>query len=226
MRIPALGVFAAFAAALCAAQVQPVEGEYIEDRSNHVYGCYCEWSGESVTGGTEAILGWRITRGAFDGVDLAGVRVAAVIRGEATLSQGNAARASVLILDQRASAAQRRAAGRWLIAQFGALLGEVLERRVHEIEFSRTAERATLKVRGLINMEVRKARPAEDSLPGSTHWYDPFIPLTEPVLGTTLHTAYQGQEFNRQWDKSEPGVRGYFGTFRLETRPRSVKEES
>lgn len=226
MRCPSLRILGALAAAACASPAQIIEGEYIEERSNHVYGCYCEWSGESVTGGTEAVLAWRFTRGEFEGVNLAGVRAGAVIRGEATLSQGHAARATVFILDRRASAAQRRAAERWLTAQFGPLFGDVLERRVHEIEFSRSAARAVFKVPGLISMEVRKARPEEDSLPGAIHWYDPFIPLAETVLGTTLHTAYQGQEFNRKWDKSEPGVRGYFGTFRLQTRPQPAREES
>lgn len=226
MRNLPFGILAAMGGLLLAAQAQTVEGEYIEDRSNHVYGCYCEWSGESVTGGTEAILGWRFTRGAFDGVNLAGVRAVAVIRGEGTLSQGSAARVSVLILDRRASTAQREAAAGWLTRQFGPLLGEVIERRVHDIEFSRSAERARLKVAGLISMEVRRARPAEDSLPGATLWYDPFIPLVESVLGTTLHTAYQGEQFNRKWDKSEPGVRGYFGLFRVESLPLSTREAS
>jgi hypothetical protein len=33
-----------------------IQGLCVEDRSNHVHGCCCEWSGESQTGGREAIL--------------------------------------------------------------------------------------------------------------------------------------------------------------------------
>lgn len=217
MRLRNLVIVAALAPAIGLAQ--PVEGDYIEDRSNHVFGCYCEWSGESVTGGTDATLGWRFTRGAWQGVNLAGVKLALVIQAQATLSQGQPPRRSVLVLDRAATAQQRRAAERWLAHHFAPLLGDVIERRVLAIEFGREPERAWLSVPNLINMQVRKARPKEDSLPGSTLWYDPFIPLVESELGTTLHTAYKGDEFRRQWDKHEPGVRGYFGTFRISERP-------
>ena len=202
--------------ALAFSQISVIEGDYIEDRSNHVYGCYCEWSGESVTGGTEATLGWRFTRGVYAGVSLAGVKAALVMQGQSTLSQGAPARRSVLVLDRRATPAQRHAAAQFLAAHFGAILGDIIEPRVLDIEFKRPPYSPPLKAPGLISMEIRRARPAEDSLPGATLWYDPFIPLTVAVLGTTLHTAYQGREFSRRWDKTEAGVRGYFGTFRIE----------
>ncbi len=42
-----------FPVLLCAqaALSQEVAGQYIEDRSNKVFGCYCEWSGEGEYGG-------------------------------------------------------------------------------------------------------------------------------------------------------------------------------
>lgn len=197
------------------AQEAAVEGDYLEDRSNHVYGCYCEWSGESVTGGTEATLGWRFTMGSFEGVNLAGTRLALVIRSQATLSQGQPPRRSVLVLDKGATAAQQEASARWLKRHFPELLGEIVERRTERIEFTRESNRASLRVPGLIRMEVRKANPSQDSLPGSITWYDPFIPLTEATLSTTLQTSYEGSELEQRWNRQEPGVRGYFGSFRI-----------
>jgi len=218
MRYLILVVTGAFAAALPGAQTQTVEGDYIEDRSNHVHGCYCEWSGESVTTGNEATLAWRFRRGAYEGVDLAGVRIAAVIKGDATLSQGNAARKSVLMLDKAATEAQRQASARLLAEHFGDLIGAVIGRLTLDIEFSREADRAALTVPGLLNVEMRKAQLPDDALPGAIRWYDPFIALEEYELGTTLNTAYKGTEFNYRWNISDPGTRGYFGTFRLDGR--------
>lgn len=63
------------AASLGAQPPGVLSGDYLEGRSNKVLGCYCEWSGESQTGGHEAILAWRIRSGAWRGTSLAGVRM-------------------------------------------------------------------------------------------------------------------------------------------------------
>jgi len=55
-----------------------VSGQYLEDRSNRVYGCPCEWSSEYASSGREAVLAWRIESGEYDGENLAGLRLAAV----------------------------------------------------------------------------------------------------------------------------------------------------
>jgi hypothetical protein len=57
---PEACLFLLCATLLPAEQPSVIQGDYIEDRSNHVYGCYCEWSGESETNGKEATLAWNI----------------------------------------------------------------------------------------------------------------------------------------------------------------------
>lgn len=192
-----------------------VAGDYIEGRSNHVYGCYCEWSGEGVTGGREAILAWSVREGRFEGVPLEGVRMAAVIVGEATLSMGAAPRTSILFLDSSASEAQRQAAERLLRRHFARLLGEVRNVHVAPIRFRREAERATLSVGEMLNLTMRRALLPDDVLQGATLWYDPFIPLVESTLGTTLNHRYWGEDFDQRWAHSEPTTSGYFGRFEL-----------
>ena len=219
MRNPILRLSAALCAPMLAAQVLVVEGDYIEDRSNHVHGCYCEWSGESIYSGTEVTLAWQFRRGSHEGIALAGVRIAAVLRSESTLSIGDPPRRSVLVLDQTASPAQRRATELWLTAHFGPLLGQVIDRLARDIEFSRTSEHALVRIPGLLNVEMRKSQLPGDALPGAIRWFEPFIPLDTYELGTTLNTAYQGREFNYRWNISDPGARGYFGTFQLAEPP-------
>jgi hypothetical protein len=199
-----------------AVQAQPFLADYVEDRSNRVYGCYCEWSSENVISGREAILAWHVRSGCYRGVDLAGVSVAAVIEGEDNLSRGHPPRKSVLILSEAASAEQRSAAEAWVRDRYGALLGSVLQVYTFPLSFLRQGDQVSLKVGDHLQLEMRTARPETDTMQGATHWYDPFIPLQDATLATSLRSKYSGGEFNRRWDWSDPGITGYFGTIRLE----------
>ena len=203
---------------LCAPQEPVLRGDYLEDRSNHVHGCYCEWSGESVTGGREAILAWKIRSGTYRGANLAGVRIAAVIRGEGTLSIGSSPRPSVLLIESSATKAQRQAAERLVREHYGHLVGTLVNVRAAEIDFTREPERAVLRIKDLLNVEMRKAKLPEDGLQGAILWFDPFIPLEESTLGTSLQDSYSGPEFNYLWSKNDGGTTGYFGTFSLTPR--------
>ncbi|MCC6857270.1 MAG: DUF1326 domain-containing protein [Bryobacterales bacterium] len=206
------------AAGLAAAQTSVIQGDYIEDRSNHVYGCYCEWSGESQTAGKEAVLAWHVRSGEYRGTPLNGVKMAAVIVGERTLSMGKAARRSVLAFDAAAGPAERRAAEALLREKYGALLGEVVSVQVMPIEFQREDERAALRIGDVVRLEMRKAKPDQDGMQGATLWFDPFIPLRESSIGTTLQATYSGDEFNHKWKREHPEMTGYFGTFTLALR--------
>jgi len=73
-----------------------VKGQYLEDRSSRVYGCPCEWSSESISNGREAVLGWKFESGRYEGEDLAGLGLAAVLAGKATLSEATTLRRSTV----------------------------------------------------------------------------------------------------------------------------------
>jgi len=213
--VGACAMFALLAWPSCGQQRREVIGDYIEGRSNHVYGCYCEWSGEGVTGGREAILAWAVREGSFEGVSLAGVKMATVIVGESTLSMGQAPRTSILFFDSAASPAQRQAAERMVRRHYARLLGEVRNVHVVPIRFRREADTATLSVGEMLTLTMRRAVLPDDVLQGATLWYDPFIPLEESTLGTTLKNRYWGQDFDQRWVHEEPTTSGYFGRFRL-----------
>ncbi|MCS7041518.1 MAG: DUF1326 domain-containing protein [Bryobacteraceae bacterium] len=195
-------------------QTAPIHGLYVEDRSNHVHGCYCEWSGESQTGGREAILAWHFLGGEHDGVSLAGAKAAAVLRGESTLSMGYATRASVLFIDG-ATAEQRRAVESLLREKYGYFFGRVLRVAHAEIDMEVTPAGARVRVPGALALEVRKAVLPDDALPGATRWYDPFVPLVEAELGTRLLSRFMARDFGYVWNDHEPATSGYYGRFVL-----------
>src|SRR5438270_13489278 len=69
-----------------AASAQPrITGDYIETRSAAIYTGQCFANGEVGLVGNEAILGWRVQNGAWDGVRLDGLSVVAAVRARATL---------------------------------------------------------------------------------------------------------------------------------------------
>jgi hypothetical protein len=143
-----------------------------------------------MTGGREAILAWAISEGSFEGTPLAGTRMAAVVVGEKTLSMGEAPRTSILFFDQAATAPQRQAAERLLRQHHGRLLGPIRNVHTVPIEFRREADRATLRVGEMLTLTMRRAVLPDDVLQGATLWYDPFIPLVESTLATTLTNRY------------------------------------
>ncbi|MFZ5927558.1 MAG: DUF1326 domain-containing protein [Acidobacteriota bacterium] len=189
-----------------------IQGLYVEDRSNHVHGCYCEWSGESQTSGREAVLAWQFLEGDYGGVSLAGAKAVAVLRGEASLSMGYSSRESVLLIDAE-PADQRRAVESLLRDKYGLFLGRVLRTSQVEIQMEVGPEGARVHVPGTLALEVRKAVLPEDALPGATKWYDPFVPLAEAQLGTRVLSRFSARDFNFVWNEREPATSGYYGRF-------------
>ena len=216
MRYPGIFVIAFLTAVVAVAQQpQAVRGDYLEARSNHVYGCYCEWSGEAITSGREAILAWAIRTGEYQGVNLAGVKVAAVIVSRASLSAGADPRRNALFFDPSSSRDQQKATQALLSKEYGDLLGEVVRVHVLPVEFQESSGEVHLMAGDFVHVSMRKAQLPDDAMKGATLWYDPFIALTESTLATTLNSRYVGSDFDRYWDDTDRGVKGYYGRFAL-----------
>lgn len=209
------------------AQDGAIRGDYVEDRSNHVHGCYCEWSGQSQTGGREAMLAWRIQSGSYGGIDLSGTVFTLVVLGEANLSFGWAAqfapppRRSVLVIGEGASPSQSRAIEALIRERFSVMAGRILAVRQAPVDFQISPGGASVSSPRLFEMRMRKARLPEDNLPGAARWYDSFLPMAEGELGTTLINRWSGNEFRLTWTREEPTTSGYYGTFVFFPRPQT-----
>jgi hypothetical protein len=192
-----------------------VTGQYLEDRSNRVYGCPCEWSSESASNGREAVLAWKIESGTYGGEALAGLRLAAVLAGSYTLSDATTLRRSTLYADAGAPEPQRRAGVAWLRSRFGDMLGSVQAVHTVPIEFQFAPGSVAVRVGSVLEVELRQADFGLDTMPWATLLYDPFLKLTSSTLGTALHTRYAGPELAIGWrrDDTITAITGYFGTF-------------
>jgi len=69
-----------------------LRGDYVEVRTASVFAGACHFNGEVVTTGREAMMAWNVTSGKWQGIDLTGVRVLAIVSSDANLAEANAAR--------------------------------------------------------------------------------------------------------------------------------------
>ncbi len=189
-------------------------GDYLETRSNEVYTCACLYSGERYLSGQEAILGWQIHRGEWEGKPLAGTKVVAVVVGDRNLDFVETRRKSLLFIDTPVAEAERLA-----LNLFGRLyapvLGEIVGVRRTPIRFEADGRTAHVEVENLA-VTLRKAQLPADAHPGSYLWYQPFIRLSNPELAVTLRNEFWGTEFDRRWRVTYPHITGFFGTFSTE----------
>ncbi len=101
-----------------------ITGKYIEARTCDVWTGPCFANAEMNLGGKHAVLAWSVDKGELNGVTLNGLSVVVVVAASDTLGleQTGPAKA-VLIVDSRASSAQRKALVNLAKQQAGAWFG-------------------------------------------------------------------------------------------------------
>lgn len=206
--------------AAIADQSEPtIEGNYIEVRSCDVYIGSCFANGEVNTIGKEAIMTWAVTQGSWAGVELDGLNVIAVVRASATL--GDVAHSpyparSVLIVDQRASLAQKTA----LIDMAKALGGKLVEDVVLvksspinvAVNTGAAEGGATVSAEGLVDITSRSLRESDKQCANDKAYYPPLTSIRNAVPHATERAAYHGEGLGIRWDDAYRNST-YIGTF-------------
>lgn len=106
--IAALAAFATVPAA--PADAETLRGEYLEARTADIYTGPCFSNAEMYIKGREAVAAWKIRSGSWNGVDLSGLKVVAVLVGDSTfMFDDPAACRSVVVVDEAADSDQRDA---------------------------------------------------------------------------------------------------------------------
>src|SRR5262245_13091466 len=77
-----------------------ITGDYIEARTASVFAGACHFGGEYLSNGRDAVMAWSFTSGSFNGVDLAGVRVAAAVTSSANLRETDVSHKSEIVIDK------------------------------------------------------------------------------------------------------------------------------
>ena len=75
-----LSVLALAAPALIAGGKGSVTGAYVEARTAEVFSGGCIMNSEAETVGKQAVLAWKVDRGSFNGINIDGLSVVALVR--------------------------------------------------------------------------------------------------------------------------------------------------
>ena len=190
-----------------------LRGDYVEVRTASVFAGACHYNGEVVTTGRDAMMAWNVTSGKWQGVDLSGVRVLAIVSADANLGEDNAARQSEIIIDSNASRTQALAMINVLKEKYAASLGNVVEVRSAPIKFERIGRTyAVVTNEAAINVE---AMPNDlcCKMPNLV-WYSPLVGLENRKVGYTSKALYSGKVVGEPWSRSGENS-AFYGTFSL-----------
>ncbi|AMY11975.1 hypothetical protein LuPra_05245 [Luteitalea pratensis] len=208
-------VFLTLAATTLSAAPASLEGTYLEARTAEVFAGGCVINSEAGTTGREAVLAWKVDRGQFNGVALDGLSVMAAVAGDTNLGVheigGERAQTrTAIVVDARATAAQRTA----LIAMVQALstrtVSDVVEVTSAPIEFV-AGEKDVRIASGAFRLAVHKELDHTMSC-GNKQWFSPLATVHHAQAGTTLENAFSGNSLGTKW--SDPNKRSaFYGTF-------------
>lgn len=178
-----------------------VRGDYVEARTASVFAGACHYNGERVTEGRSALLAWRISGGAFNGVDLAGVKLVAAVAGDDNLAEPGAARKSEVVVDA-ATDQQATAAVAWAKSKVGDPLGRIAAVRREAITFRHESDEYAIHVAGFASMKVRAMPDAACCSQPHLVWYQPLMSVTARRVGYTVNAAYAGHT-GTAWNRSD-----------------------
>lgn len=219
MRTRVFAIVSAVALLASVAQAR-IAGDYLETRSADVYTGQCFANGEVGLVGDQAILAWHVREGAWQGTQLDGLTVVAAIKAGATLGDpyGNPYPAkSVLIVDQRATAAQRQALIEFARHMGGKLLAKVVKVESAPIDMrvlQDHSHRASLRAGSFATVETRAMNDGDHLCGNESTFYPPLTATTHAMPAVAVTDQYDGAGLGVQWtlhDKRSAFV-GSFGT--------------
>lgn len=210
-----------------------IQGDYVEARTADVFTGPCISNSEVFISGDQAVMAWKVSEGSFQGVDLAGLSVAAAVRGSTTFSKDRPEEArAVLIVDERANPAQRAALVALATTLGGARLQHVAEVKTAAIRLMVErhatpsasdsdavhamphAPRASFWAAGLAQVLTRPLDDRDHFCGNEVVAYAPLSDGVTALPAYTLGHEYKGTGLDVRWD--DPNCRSAFvGRFAL-----------
>src|SRR5207249_3979057 len=151
----------------------------------------------------------HVDKGTWENVSLDDLNVAAVVRARATLGDAfsNPLPAkAVLIVDQRANAAQRAALVHFAQAQAGQLLSNVVATETQPIRFTVDASKhgtASLEAGDLAQITTRAITDTDEICHNEEVYYEPLVShLTHAMPAVASQSSYSGNHLSSTWNES------------------------
>jgi hypothetical protein len=201
------------------AQAAGISGQYVEVRNCDVWTGPCFANAEGNLTGMNAAMVWNITEGSLDNVRLDGLSVVAVLQATDTLgSKQSGPTKAILIIDNRATEAQRQALTKLVKAQSGRLLENVLavQTSTISVDVCKCSGGACAAIdAGVVKINTRCLDDLKDRHCGNeTAYYPPLIEGVHAVPAVAEH-LFNGNGLPSSWHEMER--RGaYVGTFTVQ----------
>ncbi len=197
-----------------------ISGDYVEARTADVYTGPCFANAEVGLTGQLAVFGWKVSKGAWNGVDLDGLSVVGVVRASSTLGDVYHTAypiKSVLIIDKTATPEQRLALQGFAKKMGGDLFQEIVRVEYQPIDLTfggnnMHSMKASLTAGNLAKIETRGMSETDQICHNEEVWYRPLTSLTHAMPAFALANSYQGEGLGTKW--SSPDKRSAFiGSF-------------
>jgi hypothetical protein len=197
----------ALAALVTAVLVAPasaadISGRYVEARNCDVWAAPCFANAEMNLGGKCGLMAWKVEKGTLADVNLEGLSVAAVISTTDTLGlQQTGTAKAVLIVDRKASPAQREALIRLARRQGGDLLRNVIAVEIAPIDLTVGACEggacASLQA-GSVKLETRCVDAKHDKTCGNeSAFYPPLARDVTARAAVALEYSFRSKILNQ-----------------------------
>jgi hypothetical protein len=193
-----------------------ISGNYMEARTADVYTGPCFANAETGLVGQLAVMGWKVTHGSWQGVDLSGLSVVGVVRAQSTLGNvevaSNPAKA-VLIIDAKADPEQRLALASFAKHMSGNLLMDVVRTETQTIDLAIEnndlhSKNAKLTAGTLAKVETRAMTEGDQLCHNEEVWYQPLSRTSHAMPAFALSHQFEGKGLGVTW--SSPDKRSAF----------------
>jgi len=206
MKTFALLLGVAVSTAFAGSPSRTVSGDYLEVRSCDVYTGPCFANAEMNLTGKEGMLFWSVREGNWNGVNLNGLSVMAVVHTDATLGDlkyqprsGDA----VLIVDAKADSTQKKALADFAQAMGGKLVSHVVDVKSAPIESSLgTCPKkgcASVQAGDLVEITTSCLTAKHDVCGNEDTYYPPLSKVDGAYPVFTELASYNGPGLNVTW---------------------------
>ena len=210
------GLFASTTA--LASDPKGVAGDYVEVRTAQVFAGGCIMGSEGEAAGREAILAWRVSRGAVNGVPLEGLSIVAAAAADINLGTHELGGApatvlkSVVLVDERATVVQRDALIAMARSLAPSVVRSVVETRAVPITFERSGDVVKVNA-GEASLDVVTNVPHSPNC-GALKWFEPLARTEGAQIGVTRSQEWSGTALGPRWKQVSDDKRSSFvGTF-------------
>jgi hypothetical protein len=199
-------------------RAEGLSGQYIEARTCDIWTGPCFANAEINLIGKNAVMGWKIEKGQFDGVQLDGLGVVAVIASSDTLGlQQNGPAKAFLIVDKNANKSQKAALVKLAKEQGGELTQNVVGVESAKIELT-TCEcenKSCAKLdAGTAHIETRCLKDHDKICGHEDAIYPPLAKGVTARAAVAAEHGFKGDAFKTTWKETDR--RGaYIGTFEV-----------